>query len=54
MAYRFTEPRTEDEFDKKMKEILKDNEELRKVFEEHPERYELYKKKWFDSLGDRD
>lgn len=44
------EPRTEKEFDAWMKEHLKENEELRKVFEEDPEKYELYKRKWFDAL----
>ena len=44
------EPRTEKEFDEWMKEHLKENKELREVFEEDPEKYELYKRKWFDAL----
>lgn len=43
----------EQEFEQMFAEWMEDDELARKSFEEHPERKELYKKKWFDSLRDR-
>lgn len=54
MEYQFTEPRTEKEFDEWMKKRIKEDDEFGKFFREHPEKIEMYKRKWFDSLGDRD
>ena len=42
----------EQEFEEKFAQWMKDDDIARKEFEAHPERKELYKKKWFDSLRD--
>lgn len=41
----------EKEFEELFAEWMEDDADARKYFEEHPEKKEMYKRKWFDSLG---
>lgn len=47
-----TQPKTEIEFEEAFAEWMEQDEIAREFFEKNPEKKEMYKQKWFDSLRD--